>query len=129
MPRARSTPSQTVEEYLDVLAHAHRDAVLRLRAVVRGALPGATEHVKWNAPSYAVDGVDRVTFRLHPGDRVQLVLHRGAAVREGGFSFTDPTGLVVWAAPDRGVVTFTDLADVEAKAARVADLVAAWVAA
>jgi hypothetical protein len=126
---ARGTTAQTVDGYLAALTHRHRDAVLRLRAVVREALPGATEQVKWKAPSYAVDGVDRVTFRLHPGDRVQLVLHRGTAVRADEFSFTDPTGLVVWATPDRGVVTFTDLADVEGAAAQVATLVAAWVAA
>lgn len=124
-----SPSSAAVDSFLDALGHGRRREIDRLRNAILGSRSELTEHVKWNAPSYAVDGVDRVTFRLHPGDRVQLVLHRGAAVREGGFSFTDPTGLVVWAAPDRGVVTFTDLADVEAKAPRVADLVAAWVAA
>jgi hypothetical protein len=30
---------------------------------------GITEHVKWNAPSFCYAGVDRVTFRLQPGNR------------------------------------------------------------
>ena len=45
-------------------------------------------------------------MRLQPGDRLQLVLHRGAKVRStDGFAFTDPAGLIDWAASDRGVVT------------------------
>ena len=30
-----------------------------------------TERVKWNAPSFCVDGDDRVTMRLQPKDRVE----------------------------------------------------------
>ena len=122
-------PAQpSVEDYLASLVHARKDAVVRLRDVVRAALPDLTETVKWNAPSYAADGTHLVTFRLHPRDQVQLVLHRGAraASGPGEVPFDDPAGLVVRASPDRGTVTFTDLADVEAKADAVARLVRSW---
>jgi hypothetical protein len=33
---------------------------------------------KWNAPSFRHAGEDRVTFRLQPGDKLQLIFHRGA---------------------------------------------------
>ena len=39
----------------------------------------------------------------------------------------DPTGLVQWATADRAVVTFADLATVDAHAAAVAALVSRWV--
>jgi hypothetical protein len=87
--------------------------------------------VKWNAPSVCYGGVDRATFRLQPGDRFQLILHRGAKVRadSADFRFTDPAGLPEWLTPDRAVVTFRDAADVEARQAAVVDLVNRWVVA
>ena len=87
--------------------------------------------MKWNAPSFCYDGVDRATFRLQPGDRCQLILHRGAKVRadSADFRFEDPSGLLEWLAPDRAIVTFRDLADVDARQAAVVDLVNRWMAA
>jgi malonyl CoA-acyl carrier protein transacylase len=72
-----------------------------------------------------------VTFRLQPGDRLQLVLHRGAAVRDDAadFRFEDASGLLEWVAADRAVITFRDLDDVAAKQSAVVDVVNRWVAA
>jgi len=125
MPRA----ADDVDGYLDRLDHPLKAGVEQLRAAILASDDGITESVKWNAPNFRYDGVDRVTFRLQPGDRLQLVLHRGAAVRDdvGDFRFDDPTGLVEWATPDRGVLTFSDLADVAAKQPAVVELVRRWV--
>jgi len=119
----------TVAAYLDALEHPHGAAVRRLRAALLAAVPGLTEHVKWNAPSFVHQGHDRITFRLKPADRLQLVFHRGTAVRADvdTFTFDDPTGLMVWAAPDRAVVTFADLAAVEEHLADVIALARRWV--
>ena len=82
-------------------------------------------------PELRHDGVDRVTFRLQPGNRLQLVLHRGAKVRDdaAAFRFDDDSGLLDWVAPDRAVVTFRDLDDVATRRSSVADLIRRWVAA
>lgn len=69
--------ARTVADHLRELGHARNPEIEALRAIVRAAVPEAVEQVKWNAPSCAVDGDHRITFRLRPGDRVQLVLHRG----------------------------------------------------
>ena len=45
------------------------------------------------------------------------------------FAFDDPTGLMRWATPDRGILTFADLGEVEARTAAVGDLVGRWVVA
>ena len=92
------------------------------------ASPELVEHIKWNAPSYQIDGDDRITMRLKPGDRVELVLHRGAPKRTDAFEFVDPVGLVEWKTNDRGVVVFAAGA-VSAMAADVRTLVVAWVGA
>ena len=117
-----------VAEYLDSLKPGDRAMVDALRALAQAAHPGVTEHIKWNAPSFAIDGDDRVTMRLAPGDVLQLILHRGAKVRDTtGFAFTDESGLVRWLAPDRGVVTLADADDLEAKAPAIQNLVKNWV--
>ena len=118
-----------VDAYLVALEHPHKEGVHRLRATLLASIPGLTEHIKWNAPSFVYDGVDRITFRLKPGDRLQLIFHRGPAVRTDvdSFSFADHTGLMVWQTPDRAVVTFADRADVEQKLQDVAELARRWV--
>lgn len=118
-----------VDSLIDALDHSQKDGVRRLRTTLLGSVPGLSEHVKWNAPSFVYEGVDRVTFRLRPGNVLQLVFHRGSSVRADveTFAFEDPAGLLAWQAPDRGVITFTDLADVEAKLHDVGDLARRWV--
>ena len=81
---------------------------------IEGGHPGLerriTEHVKWNAPSFCYAGEDRVTFRLYPEDRAQLVFHRGSRVKDDAdaFAFDDDTGLLRWVANDRAVVALRD---------------------
>ncbi|MET0763463.1 MAG: DUF1801 domain-containing protein [Blastococcus sp.] len=111
------------------LDHPLEDGVEQLRTAILECNPGITEHIKWKAPSFRYAGEDRVTFQLRRADRIQLVLHRGVQVRADAASFTfdDPAGLLEWAAPDRAVVTFTDLADVEARTPALVDVVSRWV--
>ncbi|GAA1629884.1 DUF1801 domain-containing protein [Georgenia ruanii] len=120
--------SADVEAYLAALDHPLKPGVERLRAAILASNDEITERVKWNAPSFCSAGVDRATFRLRPGDRLQLVLHRGATKRDDGdsFRFEDPSGLLAWAAPDRAVITFRDLDDVAAKETAVVDVVNRW---
>ena len=101
-----------------------------LRAAIVAADPAITEHVKWNAPSFVHDGTDRVTMRLHPKGGVQLIFHRGAKVRDdtADFSFDDPSGLLKWATPDRGILAIDSPADATANAPAITDLVRRWVA-
>lgn len=120
---------QTVEHYMASLVHARRDEVEALRATLLAADPDLVETIKWNAPSYGYQGTDRITMRLQPGNRVDLVFHRGAAKRDDAFRFEDPTGLVTWAAPDRGVVAVADRAMLDARLADIITLALAWLAA
>lgn len=118
-----------VDEYMDGLVHKHRAEVETLRQLILDAVPGLVERIKWNAPSYGKGDDDRITMRLHPGDRLQLILHRGAkAGADDLFRFEDPEKLIVWAAPDRGVITFRDGDDLAAKAGALKGILPRWVA-
>lgn len=125
------TGTAEVETFLLTLDHPMKTSVERLRHVFLGAVPGLSEHIKWNAPSFVHDGTDRVTFRLHPKGALQLILHRGAKVRTDAadFVFADNTGLVTWPTPDRGVITLDDLDAAVEHESDLLDLVQRWVVA
>lgn len=121
----------SVESWRATVDPAARPALDRLRALVRDAAGAdVVETIKWNSPNFAQGGEDRVTLNLGPKGALRLILHRGAKVKDAaGFSFADPAGLARWPAPDRGVVSFRDAGELEAKAAALADLVHRWIAA
>ena len=118
-----------VDAFLASTAHPRADEIERLRSAILDADPEISETVKWRAPNFRFAGVDRVTFRLQPGDVVQLVLHRGAKVRDDSetYSFDDPNGRVEWVTPDRGVVSLADSADTAARLPAIVQLVRRWV--
>jgi hypothetical protein len=118
-----------VDLYLDGLQHGRKAEIETLRRLILDAVPDLVERIKWNAPSFGKGDDDRITMRLHPGDRLQLILHRGAkAAADDLFRFEDPDKLIAWAAPDRGVVSFSDADDLAAKAVPLRAIVQRWVA-
>jgi hypothetical protein len=120
MSKARS-----VDDFLDHLSHKRIGEIRALRQIIVEAFPAVTEQLKWNAPSFCWEGQDRITMRLHPGDRLELVFHRGAKVRDNAdFAFIDRTGKIEWAAPDRGILSITDLLK---QRGEIVELVADWI--
>jgi hypothetical protein len=118
-----------VDAYLDGLQHARKAEIETLRRAILDAVPGLRERIKWNAPSFGLGEDDRITMRIHPGDRLQLILHRGAkAGADDFFRFEDPDKLLSWAAPDRGVVTFRDADDLDTKLTALPEVLRRWVA-
>lgn len=110
------------------LEHPLKAEIEQIRAFILGSVPHITEIIKWNAPSYQVHGEDRLTFNLHSKDRILLVFHRGAKVKDSqNFAFEDRTGLLKWVAPDRATVTIQDKQDLEAKKEALKEVVNQWV--
>lgn len=86
----------------------------RLRAIVVAANPDLVEHIKWNAPSFAIGDDDRITLGVERKGGLRLVLHRGAKPRRDvGFSFDDVDGLADWPSADRGVIVWRNLAAID----------------
>ena len=101
-----------------------------VRAIITAAHPGLTELIKWNAPSFAIGGVDRITMGLERKGGLRVVLHRGAKPQAlGNFNFEDRDGLARWPAPDRGIVVLRNKAEVDERAEALGDLCARWLAA
>jgi hypothetical protein len=123
---AKRKPS-SVDEFLNALEHRRKDEVEFLRQLILACSPKISEQIKWNAPSFGFDGDDRVTMRLQPKDRVELVFHRGVEVKDSStFRFDDPSALLEFKAPDRAVIAFENLDDIKAKKTLVSELVTRW---
>lgn len=119
--------TDAVTAWLDAADPAVRGLIERLRALALAAAPDVTEHIKWNAPSFCVDGDDRITLGIERKGGVRAVLHRGAKTKDAtGFSFADPDQLATWPAAYRGVLTFADEAALEAREEAVAELFRRW---
>src|SRR5688572_9411968 len=119
-----------VEEFLADQDSAKKEQIERLRAIIKKAKPELTEHIKWNAPSFVLDGEDRITFNvLNKDGAVNLILHMGATRKEdkkGAPVMPDDKGLVSWQSDIRGMMSFADVASIEAKEADIADVISRW---
>jgi Domain of unknown function (DU1801) len=124
--RRMTNRSREVDRFMEGLDHPMKEEIERLRAAILGSNERITEHIKWKAPSFRYAGEDRVTFRLHPAERAQLVFHRGVKVKGDAaeFAFEDDTGLLLWVAEDRAVVA---LRDAEARQGDLVEVVKRWV--
>lgn len=121
---------KTVDEFLNDLDDAKRSQVIKLRDYIKNTAPSLDEHIKWNAPSYALDGEDRITFNVaNKQNLVKLVLHMGATRKEDKKAkpvLRDDSGLVEWVSDIRGYITFNDLQMVIDSEHDVKNLITKW---
>lgn len=120
-----------LDSQLETLEHAHRDAIVRVTELIRGADPRVRAGIKWGAPSFSITE-HFATFQLRARRGIMLVMHFGAKKRTDlppRDAIADPSGMLTWLADDRAVIGFADLADVEQKKDDFVALVRAWIAA
>jgi len=118
-----------VESFLESLDHPLKPVIETLRLAVLDSDQAITERIKWNAPSFCFNAVDRVTFNLRPHHHVQLIFHRGAKPNKDDFLF-DPakwSGLLEMIGEDRGQVIFPSAEAAEARQEDFVGLVREWV--
>lgn len=116
-----------MQAWLDRQDAAAREGIDLLRIIVCDVGAPWQETIKWNAPSFALGGEDRVTLGVERGGGWRVVLHRGARVHVGDFAFEDRHGLAQWPTADRGVVRFRDLDAVRKSRTELTALIADWV--
>jgi hypothetical protein len=123
-----AAPPTEVDEFLASLDHPMAEPLADLRGRIVAAAPAeVVENVKWNAPNYSIGGIDRVTLGVDPRGRMRVVLHRGVKVIESdGLTFEDDSGIITWAAADRGVITIVSPEQYTAQADAVIGIVALW---
>lgn len=115
--------------YFKELEHPLRQEILEVRKIILDARTGITEHIKWNAPSYCVNGEDRLTFNLRGKDFFRLILHCGVKIKARklkGKIESDKNGLLEWAADDRAIIRFTDIIDIMQKKPLLTSIIQEW---
>ena len=133
-PKNRSTKhpspdtSAAVTAFMATLDHPHHAAVEAIRRAMQGAAPSIGEGIKWNAPSFRTHEYFATTH-LRAKIGIGLILHLGAKVREdAAVRIEDPEGLLAWLGPDRAVVHFAGVDEVQARAHALQDVVRQWIA-
>jgi len=121
---------QTLEDFIADLDDEKRLQVQALRELIHALEPRLEERIKWNAPSYVLDGEDRITFNLmNKQGVVKLVLHMGATRKEdknGSPVMNDKSGLVEWSSDIRGMLSFKDAEDINAKTDQLKIIIRDW---
>lgn len=121
---------KTVEEFLNDLDRNKRAQVDALRSLILSVEPKLEERIKWNAPSYVLDGEDRITFNLmNKQGVVKLVLHMGATRKEdkkGAPIMQDDSGLIKWSSDIRGMITITSVEDVTTNTSALKKTIKDW---
>ena len=118
------TPYSDVASFVADLDPSRAAIVQALRRVITLEHPDLVEHIKWNSPSYAYDGVDLITINVKNKQKiVQVILHMGPVRRELRTQspvLVDDEGLVVWHSHIRGQIDVPtlDLLDTRTDALR-----------
>lgn len=118
-----------VRIYLENLDHPLKSEILKIREMVFKANPNLTEQIKWNAPSFCLNGEDKITFNLPPKkDSIQLVFHRGVKKKELPKEklINDDSGLLKWATNDRAVIKFSSMQEILENETKFIDIVQKW---
>lgn len=112
--KARKT--EEVDDYMNRLDRPFKGEVQALRDIIKGVNADITEEIKWKAPSFSYRGAYLVTFNLRDPRRIMLVFHNPAIA-------TVRSALLEGDYPDRRLAYITDMNDVKAKEAELADII------
>jgi hypothetical protein len=104
-------PKETVDEYMAKLDHPYKAEVEAVRAIIKGVNPKIVEEVKWNAPSFSYKDYI-ATFNLRATQHVHLIFHNPAIA-------SIQSDILRGEYPDRRMVYFADMQDVEAKKTQI----------
>ncbi|WP_417464116.1 DUF1801 domain-containing protein [Kordiimonas sp.] len=127
MPTAKNR-NPDVDTFLDRRAHPERETIDLIRHLVLSISDEITEQIKWNGPSFCIDGDDRLTMRLAPKGDIQMIFHCGAkGAADKVVDFEDTTGRMTWPAPNRGVLTLGSRDDILAEVGALTDLFSRWI--
>ncbi|MHB1454284.1 MAG: DUF1801 domain-containing protein [Saccharofermentanales bacterium] len=122
---------EQVALFLNNTQHPLKKEMDAICEIIRHSGVELTEHIKWNAPSFCYHGDDRVTLKLNSPSSVDLVFHRGSKVKAmpTGRLIEDPTGTMKWLANDRGVLSFSNLEDIQNNKDTLIHIINQWVVA
>ena len=124
-----STLNTKVTKFLDEQNHPFRKEIEYLRQCILTSVKELTENIKWNAPNYSIDNKDRITMKIQPPKKVQLVFHCGAKVREQPKVrlIKEEFKMLDWKGNDRAIATFNNMQDINNGEADLKKIITEWI--
>lgn len=122
--------NQPVEIFLAALEHPQKDVIQAVRRLIQQAAPELQEGIKWNAPSYVLDGRDIITFNFRNFGGIALIFHTGPHGKDthaGVHPWSDVFSNFTWVADNRGVLRVPDRDFLEGSHQIIHELVTRWV--
>ena len=119
----------TVKAFIADLPAERAAEVNALRKIILKTNPRLDEHIKWNAPSYSLDGEDLITFNMHDKNHTRLVLHAGATRTEDKDAppaYHDESDMLDWKSDIRAVITFEDLDYIKRNEKQLEEVLGRW---
>jgi uncharacterized protein YdhG (YjbR/CyaY superfamily) len=80
-PATKSGPATTVDQYLTALPKDQRDALAKLRTLIKKSAPGATEGISYRVPVFKLDGKPLVGFGAAAAHCTFYVMSTSTAMR------------------------------------------------
>lgn len=124
------TETIAVDEFMSSTQHILKRELIELRKLIKEADSSLSEQIKWNAPSFCCNGIDKITFNLSKKDCLLIIFHRGAKAKP--LKLTKPlisvhADLLEWPAFDRGVMKFQSMSEVHAHRSALKTIVRSWI--
>jgi hypothetical protein len=107
--------SQLVNDLLARLNHPMILEIDKLRQFILETDFDIIENIKWNGPNYSFNNIDRITIKIHPPTKIQLILHCGVKAREQNNKrfISHESSFLKWITNDRCLITFKNLIEIE----------------
>ena len=121
--------NKEVTEFLDSLDHPLRNEIDFLRNIIMGTGKDLNEGIKWNGPNYSIGNEDRITMRINPHKQIQVILHRGAKIKEklNERLLKEDYSILAWKENDRAVATFKSIDEIELNIKIIKEIIVKWV--
>jgi hypothetical protein len=120
----------SVDEFLNNLNIPELALINQTRKEITKASARLVEGIKWNAPSYSIDGNDIITFNFRNFGSVALIFHTGPKGKDthtGKPLFDGYEGIVEWVADKRFVVRIESAEWLDENKDTLSELIKKWV--
>lgn len=118
-----------VTDFLDQINPSLRDEIEYLRSIIMSTGMNLTEGIKWNAPSYSINGNDRITLRINSPKMIQIIFHRGAKVQKQPPEriLDEKYTILLWKENDRAIATFKSLNEIQDNILILKEIITKWI--
>lgn len=121
---------KTIETFLDSLEPNKKEIVEFARQIILETNSHLQENIKWNAPNYNLNWIDRITFNIFGKDNVvKIVLHFGTSIKEDKTKkavYEKHSNLIVWASNIRGYIKIESLDFIKNNSLELKEIFTDW---